>query len=353
MKKKKAMLCLLAGLFLSVPFAGCGSESSENTLTVLDYGKYLDPEAIELFEEETGITVDYEEYVTPENMYTKYRAGAIDYDLICTSDYMIEKLIQEGEALELNYGNIPLSENIDPVYFDFSKSFDPENKYTIPYFFGTVGILYNKDMVDESKVDSWKILWDEDYSGQIIMADSVRDSFMVALKILGCSLNTTDEAELKEAQDLLLKQKPLVYSYLVDEAQDEMISENAAMAVVYSGEAGYALEFNDKLAFCVPKEGSNMWIDSWFIPKSAKHKENAEKFLDFLCREDISMMNFDYVYYATPNKKTKASLDLELQENPTIFPPAEILNNCEVLKPLDDEVTMKINLLWKEVKAAD
>ena len=125
MKKKKAMLCLLAGLFLSVPFAGCGSKSSENTLTVLDYGKYLDPEAIELFEEETGITVDYEEYVTPENMYTKYRAGAIDYDLICTSDYMIEKLIQEGEALELNYGNIPLSENIDPVYFDFSKSFDP------------------------------------------------------------------------------------------------------------------------------------------------------------------------------------------------------------------------------------
>ena len=176
---------------------------------------------------------------------------------------------------------------------------------------------------------------------------------MVALKILGCSLNTTDETELKEAQDLLIQQKPLVYSYLVDEAQDEMISENAAMAVVYSGEAGYALEFNDKLAFSVPEEGSNMWIDSWFIPKSAKHKENAEKFLNFLCREDISMMNFDYVYYATPNKKTKDSLDLELQENTTIFPPTETLANCEVLKPLDDEATMKLNLLWKEIKSAD
>ena len=343
------MTCLaISGLI-----TGCGSKNSENTLTVLNYGKYLDPDAIEMFEEETGIEVELEEYITPENMYTKYRAGAIDYDLICTSDYMIEKLIQEGEVLELNYDNIPLSDNLDPVYFDFSKSFDPENKYAIPYFFGTVGILYHRDMVDESKVNSWKILWDKEYSGQIIMADSVRDSFMVALKILGYSLNTTDEDQLKEAQDLLLEQKPLVYSYLVDEAQDEMISENAAMAVVYSGEAGYALEFNDKLAFSVPEEGSNMWIDSWFIPKSAKQKENAEKFLNFLCREDISMMNFDYVYYATPNQKTKAALDEELRENTTIFPPTETLNNCEVLKSLNDEDTMKLNLLWKEIKAAD
>lgn len=353
MKLKKTTLCLFAGLAFFGLLSGCSGKDSENTLTVLNYGKYLDPETIELFEEETGIQVDYEEYVTPENMYTKYRAGAIDYDLICTSDYMVEKLIQEGEVLELNYSNLPLSENLDPTYFDFSKSFDPENKYALPYFFGTVGILYNKDVVDASKVNSWDILWDKAYSGQIIMADSVRDSFMVALKLLGYSLNTTDEAKLKEAQGLLIRQKPLVYSYLVDEAQDEMISENAAMAVVYSGEAGYALEFNDKLAFSVPDEGSNMWIDSWFIPKSAKHKEHAEKFLNFLCREDISMMNFDYVYYATPNKKTRESLDLELQENTTIFPPTDILENCEVLKPLDDETTMKLNLLWKEIKSAD
>ncbi len=334
-------------------FSGCGNKDSPNTLTVLNYGKYLEPEALELFEEETGIKVEYEEYVTPENMYTKYRAGAIDYDLICTSDYMVEKLIQEGQVQEIDFGNVPLSQNLDPVYFEFSKSFDPENKYSIPYFFGTVGILYNRQMVDESKVDSWNILWDEDYSGQIIMADSVRDSFMVALKILGYSLNTTDEKELKEAQELLIQQKPLVYSYLVDEAQDEMIAENAAMAVVYSGEAGYALEFNENLAFSVPKEGSNMWIDSWFIPKTAKHKENAEKFLDFLCREDISMLNFDYVYYATPNIKAKESLDPEIQESPTIFPPTEILDNCEVLKPLDDISNTNLSILWKEIKSAD
>lgn len=351
MKKTRLFLLVVVSVFGLL--AGCGKKDDPNTLTVLNYGKYMEPKILDMFEEETGIKVEYEEYITPENMYTKYKAGAIDYDLICTSDYMIEKLIQEGEVLEMNYDKIPLTENLEQTYFEFSKSFDPENKYTLPYFFGTVGILYNKDMVDETKVDSWDILWDQEYSGQIIMADSVRDSFMVALKRLGYSLNTAEEDKLREAQKLLIEQKPMVYSYLVDEAQDEMIAENAAMAVVYSGEAGYALEYNDKLAFSVPKDGSNMWIDSWFIPKSAKHTENAEKFLNFLCREDIAMLNFDYVYYATPNTKVKAVLDPALQENPTIFPPKEILDNCEVLKPLDDETTMKYNLYWKEIKSAE
>ena len=350
---KKTWMFLLMVLAIFGLSAGCGKKDSPNTLTVLNYGKYLEPEILDMFEEETGIKVEYEEYITPENMYTKYKAGAIDYDLICTSDYMIEKLIQENEVLEMDYNKIPLAENLEQTYFDFSKSFDPENKYTLPDFFGTVGILYNKDMVDEIKVDSWDILWDKEYSGKIIMADSVRDSFMVALKRLGYSLNTSEEDKLREAQKLLIEQKPMVYSYLVDEAQDEMIAENAAMAVVYSGEAGYALEYNDKLAFSVPKEGSNMWIDSWFIPKSAKHMENAEKFLNFLCREDIAMLNFDYVYYATPNTQVKAALEPALQENTTIFPSKEILDNCEVLKPLDDETTMKYNLYWKEIKSAE
>ncbi len=350
---RKIILFLLGILALSSFCAGCGKKDSPDILTILNYGKYIEPEVLDMFEEETGIKVEYEEYITPENMYTKYKAGAIDYDLICTSDYMIEKLIKEDEVLELNFGNIPLARHLDQTYFDFCKSFDPDNQYTLPYFFGTVGILYNKKMVDESKVDSWDILWDQSYSGKIIMADSVRDSFMVAEKRLGYSLNTTDDDKLREAQNLLIEQKPLVYSYLVDEAQDEMIAENAAMAVVYSGEAGLALEYNENLAFSVPKEGSNMWIDAWFMPKSAKHTENAEKFLNFLCREDIAYLNFDYVYYATPNIQVKDSLDTELQENTTIFPPKEILDNCEVLKPLDDETTMRYNLYWKEIKSAD
>lgn len=348
-RKLSLMLCII--LTVVTTLSGCGSKKSENTLTILNYGKYIDPKVLEMFEEETGIRVDYEEYITPENMYTKYKAGAIDYDLICTSDYMIEKLIKEGQVLPINYDNIPLIKNLDDTYFTYSESFDPDKKYSLPYFFGTVGILYNKKMVDESKVNSWDILWDEDYKEQIIMPNSVRDAFMVALKRLGYSLNTTDDARLLEAQTLLLEQKPLVYSYLVDEAQDEMIAENAAMAVVYSGEAGYAMEFNDNLAFQVPKEGSNMWIDSWFMPKTCTNQENAEKFLNFLCREDVARLNFEYVYYATPNTEVYQQLDSDIQTNPTIFPPKEILDNCEVLKTLDDNATMRYSELWLELKA--
>ncbi|MFP3154458.1 ABC transporter substrate-binding protein [Lachnospiraceae bacterium ZAX-1] len=332
---------------------GCGSSDSTKKLTVLNYGKYIGDDVLAKFEEETGIKVDYEEYVTPENMYTKYKAGSIDYDLICTSDYMVEKLIKEGEVLELNFDNIPLVSNLEQRYFEFSKAFDPENKYSIPYFFGTVGILYNKKMVDEADVASWSVLWNEKYSKQIIMSDSVRDSFMPALKYLGYSLNATDEAELLAAQEILINQYPLVSSYLVDEASDEMIAENAAMALVYSGEAGLALAYNDNLAFSVPEEGSNMWIDSWFMPKTCQHTENAEKFLDFLCREDIASLNFEYVYYATPNKALFETLEPDVKKNTTIFPPSEILENCEVLKALDEKATAKYNELWKELKSTN
>ncbi len=352
MKMKKMIALLAVGILSALPLAGCGGTDDENTLTVLNYGKYIDPEVLDMFEEETGIQVKYDESETPEDVYSRYKAGSIDYDLICTSDYMVEKLINEGEVLELNFDNIPNVANLDETYFEFSKSFDPENKYSMPYFFGTVGILYNKNMVDEADLTTWSCLWNEKYSDQVIMADSVRDSFMAALKYLGYSLNTTDEAELLEAQEILLNQKPMVQSYLVDEAQDEMISENAAMALVYSGEAGLAIEENENLGYAIPEEGSNVWIDSWFMPKTAKHQENAEKFLDFLCRVDIAQLNFDYVYYATPNKALYETMDAELQQNTTIFPPQEVLENCEVLKSLDEESTNLYNELWKEIKSA-
>lgn len=350
--KKLNLIYIFVFLFSIFLLSGCGGSGSENTLTVLNYGKYIDPVVLDMFEEETGIHVDYEEYVTPENMYTKYKAGSIDYDLICTSDYMIEKLIGEGEVLPMNYENIPGISNLDQSYFEFSRSFDPDTQYTMPYFFGTVGILYDTAKVDAADVATWGALWNEKYSGQIIMTDSVRDAFMAALKYQGHSLNTTDEQELLDAQELLIRQRPLVYSYLVDEAQDEMIAENAAMALVYSGEAALAIDYNDKLAFSVPQEGSNMWIDSWFLPKTCQHTENAEKFLDFLCRVDIAQLNFDYVYYATPNKALYETLDTELQNNTVIFPGSEILNNCEVLKSLDTETTRRYNELWKEMKSA-
>jgi spermidine/putrescine transport system substrate-binding protein/spermidine/putrescine transport system permease protein len=164
-------------------------------------------------------------------------------------------------------------------------------------------------------------------------------------------LNTTDLNQLKEAQAILIEQKPLVYSYLVDEAQDEMVGENAAMAMVYSGEAAAGIDFNENLDYSVPKEGSNMWIDSWFIPRTCRNQENAEKFLDFLCREDIAMKNFEYVYYATPNQAVFNALPETLQNDTVIFPPSEVLDNCEIFQALPEDVISTYNELWREVKS--
>lgn len=347
---KKQFLLLMACLCM-VLFTACGSSKNQDSITVLNYGKYLEPSVIEQFEKETGIRVEYEEYVNPEEMYTKYKSGGIDYDLICTSDYMVERLINEGETLEINFDNIPLVKNLDDIYFDYSKPFDPDNKYSMPYFFGTVGILYDPAKVDASKVQSWNILFDPEYKEQIIMENSVRDTFLVPLKLLGYSSNSTDEKELRKALKLLIDQKPLVYSYLVDESADEMVAGNAAMALVYSGEAAYAQSEREDLAFSVPKEGSNMWIDSWLIPKTCKNQENAEKFLDFLCREDNALTNFEYVYYATPNKAVYENLDADLQNDKTIFPDKETLDHCELFRCLDDASITLYNNLWKELKS--
>ena len=301
---KKKLLLMAACLGAMFAFTACGSKDDGNTLTVLNYGKYIESSVLDAFEEETGIHVNYEEYVNPEEMYTKYKSGAIDYDVICTSDYMVERLINEGEAKEINFDKIPLSKNLDDSYFEFSKAFDPENKYSMPYFFGTVGILYNKNKVDANDVKSWDILWNKKYKDQIIMEDSVRDTFVPALKRLGFSSNSTDKKELETALDQLIEQKPLVYSYLVDESADEVVAGNASMALVYSGEAAYAESLSKDLDYSVPTEGSNMWIDSWMIAKTCKNQENAEKFLDFLCREDIAMKNMSTMQHQIKRSMT-------------------------------------------------
>lgn len=349
---KKKLFCFAALLFAAVSFAGCGgTDSGKETLTVLNYGKYFDPDALKMFEEETGIKVEYEEYESPEEMYTKYKAGSIDYDLLCTSDYMIEKLIGEGEVLEMNHENIPGYKNIDAKIIDASASFDPGHKYTLPFFYGTVGILYNTDEVAADETKTWNVLWDPKYEGKIIMENSVRDCFLVPLKQLGYSLNTTDEKELDEALQMLLNQKPLIYAYFVDETGDEMAAGNASLAVAYSGEAAYAQSLADNLAYTVPKEGSNLWIDSWFMPKTCKNQENAEKFLDFLCREDVAKINFDYVYYATPNTAVYNALDESVKNDKTIFPDQSTIDNCEVFLSLDEKGTDLYNQLWKELKS--
>ncbi len=355
---RSALLLLGTAVLLPV-LSACGSSSEEasassddNTLIVFNYGDYIDQETLDLFEEETGITVKYEQYVTPEDMYTKYSSGSIAYDLICTSDYMVEKMILAGQTLPVDTSEMENYDNLDPVYLEFAETFDPGNQYAVPYFFGTVGICYNSSMIeDESVLDSWSILWDDTYRSSIVMENSMRDAFLVPLKMQGYSLNSTDKTELQESLDLLKEQKELVMAYLVDETRDMMIAGDSALAVIYSGDASVAMEENEDLDYTIPEEGSNLWIDCWFIPDTCQHKENAEKFIDFMNREDIAMMNFDYVYYGTPNLAVKENLDEEVQEDPTVFPPDEVLENLEVYNYLGEEMDSYYSQMWKELKS--
>lgn len=355
MKKYISAFLLLTGSCLL--FSSCGKDTSssattkDNTLVVLNYGKYLDESAIKMFEEETGIDIKLEEYESPEEMYTKFNAGSINYDVVCTSDYMVERLISEGAVSEIDFSTFSYYENLDPDIIEAAKIFDPESKYSMPYFYGTLGILYNTTMVTEEETQTWNILWDETYKDSIIMQNSVRDSFVPALRLLDYDINTEDFTELDNAVQLLIDQKPIVYAYYVDETADEMAAGNAAMALVYSGEAAYAIELNDDLSYSVPSEGSNLWIDSWFIPKNANNPENAKKFLDFLCREDVAMLNFEYVYYATPNLKVIDQLDDETKNDTTIFPTEEILANCTVYKQFGSDTTERYSYLWKTLKS--
>lgn len=325
--------------------------SGTNQVIVYNWGEYLDPEVITLFEKETGINVVYEEFETNEIMYPKVQSGAIAYDVVCPSDYMIQRMIENDLLAELNFDNIPNVKNIGQEYFKQSRQFDSENKYSVPYCWGTVGILYNKTMVDEP-IDSWSVLWDEKYKDNILMQDSVRDAFAVALKYKGHSLNSTDLDELEEAKELLIEQKPLVQAYVIDQVRDKMIGNEAAIGVIYSGEAIYTQLENPNLEYVISKEGSNVWIDSWVIPKNAKHKENAEAFINFLCRPDIAKMNFDYITYSTPNTAAR-----ELIEDPAIrnskiaFPDASELERCETFQFLGDKNDAIYNKLWREIKS--
>lgn len=321
-------------------------------LVVYNWGEYIDPEVLTMFEEETGIDIVYEEFETNEILYPKISSGAIAYDVICPSDYMIQRMIENGLLSEINFDNIPNLKNIGKQYLEQSRQFDPENKYSVPYCWGTVGILYNKMMVDEP-VDSWSILWDPKYKDNILMQDSVRDAFGVTLKYLGYSLNSTDLDELTEAKNLLIEQKPLVQAYVIDQVRDKMIGNEAALGVIYSGEAIYTQKENPNLEYVIPKEGSNIWIDSWVIPKNAEHKENAEKFINFLCRPDIALMNFEYITYSTPNEAARELIEDESIRNSEIaFPDLSKYDNLETFQYLGTEADQVYGDLWNKVKSS-
>ena len=325
--------------------------ASAGEVIVYNWGEYLDPDVVTQFEKETGIHVVYEEYETNEIMYPKIASGAIAYDAVCPSEYMVQRMIEEDLLEAFDPRSLPDSQNIGDRYWRIAEDVDPGNRYFLPYYWGTVGILYNKKMVKEP-VDSWAILWDEKYKDSILMQNSVRDAMGITLKYLGYSLNSTDRDELHEARDLLIEQKPLVKAYVVDQVRDMMIGDEAALAVIYSGEAHVSQAANPDLEYVVPKEGSNVWADGWVIPKNARNKENAKKWISFLCRPEIAKKNFEYITYSTTNDKVRDLVeDPVLKNSSVLFPSEDQLSNLETFRYLGKKNTDLYNQLWRDIKS--
>lgn len=347
MKKSfKLSVVLVLSLVVSLFLAGCSSSSKE-TLTVYNWADYIDESVIKEFEKEFDVRVIYDTFSTNEDMYVKLKSGGASYDVAFPSDYMIERMIKEDMLHKIDMNNVDNYKYIDDRFQNLD--FDPTNEYSVPYMWGTVGLLYDTTVVKEP-VDSWELLWNEKYAGQILMMDSQRDSIGITLKKLGFSVNSRDSQELELAKQELIRQKPLVMAYVVDEVKDMMIGGEAAIAIAWSGDAMLMMGQNEKLEYVVPKEGSNLWFDNMVIPKSAKNKELAEKFINFMTRPEISLKNVEYIEYSTPNTGTMELLDEELLNNPVAYPSDDIIDNCEVfLDPSD--FLKEYDRIWTEIKA--
>ncbi|MDD4264390.1 MAG: spermidine/putrescine ABC transporter substrate-binding protein [Firmicutes bacterium] len=336
---------LLSILILSMVLSGC--KKDRPTLYVYNWGDYIDESILGEFEKETGIKVVYDTFATNEDMYVKIKSGGSSYDVIFPSDYMVTRMLEEDMLEKIDLSQIPnhkyLEENL------MGTEYDPKNEYTLPYMWGTMGILYNTTMVDEV-ADSWDILWDPKYTKEILMLDSQRDSIGAALLKLGYSINTLNLQELAEAADLLKKQKPLVLAYVVDEGKDKMVAGEAALTLTWSGEAAYARSENPDLAYAIPKEGTNIWFDVMAIPKGANNIEGALKFMDFLNRPEIALRNAEYTGYATPNSAAKAMLPEEIRNDRGSYPEEQDLVKTEVFVNLGSTLR-DYDRIWTEVKA--
>ena len=368
-KKKKTLFGLIALLVIALLAFGGGEEPEmeaeeeeeeivyvqmpENpakmtgeTISVYNWGDYIEPSVIDVFEAETGIRVIYETFETNEDMYAKIAMGGSSYDVIIPSDYMIERMIQEELLQPINWDNVPNVRNINPRFMN--ESYDPEAAYSVPYTWGTMGILYNTETVLEEP-DSWEVLLDETYKMDMFMLNAPRDTMAIALVMAGHDLNSTDPKDLQDAKDLLIAQKPLVLAYVVDEVKDKMISGEASVALVWSGDATFCMSESDELGYVVPKEGSNIFYDSMCIPANARNVSGAEKFIDFMCRADVAAANYNYVGYAIPNT---AAIEVwgaeEYNASPVNNPPQEALDKCQVFKYLGDD-TRLYDQIWTEV----
>ena len=352
----KKVLCMVLALLMSLLAVGTASADSADKpyagteIVVFNWYDYIDPSVIDMFTEETGITVKYANFTNNEEMYTKLTANPGAYDVIVPSDYIIERMIAGDALLKLDPALMP---NIAGLC-DWVKTpaYDPTGEYSVPYMWGTLGILYNTTMVDEP-ITHWAQLFDTKYANNVIMMDSYRDTLGLVLKMQGYSMNERSEEALGEARDILIKQKQdgIVKAYQLDETKDKMIAGEAALAVVYSGDALYAMEGSEDLAYVVPMEGSNIWLDGMCIPKESKNPEAAMVFIDYMCRPDIARMNMDYIWYSTPIQAVIDGMSEEESSNATLNPPQDVIDRCEFFNDVGEDVYL-YEEIWSEVRLA-
>ena len=349
-----------AALAVCLVIGGCclvfSARQETVTLNVYNWGQYIADgsddslEVIKAFEARyPHIKVNYSTYDSNEMMYSKLSNGGITVDVIIPSDYMIARMIQENMLLELNYDNIPNYQYIDENFKN--TSYDPENKYSVPYTWGTVGILYNTQYVDEADVTGWELLWNEKYEGKILMFDNSRDAFGIAQFLLGYDINTTDEAELQHCADVLAQQKPIVQQYVMDQVFNSMENEEAWIAPYYAGDCMVMMENNENLAFYLPEDqGFNLFIDAMCIPTCCQEKEAAELFINFLCDPEIAGANMDWICYSTPLSAAKAYMDPEMISDPVAYPSDEVLANGVSYTYLPEDISRYVEGLFMQVR---
>ncbi|MBR7081296.1 MAG: ABC transporter substrate-binding protein [Oscillospiraceae bacterium] len=351
MKKIIVFAITLALAFSLVPNAALAAEKS---VTVYNWGQYISDgsegyiDVNKAFTEATGIKVNYVTFDSNETLYSKLKAGGESIDVIIPSDYMIARMISEDMLLPLDFSNIPNYDTIDDAYRN--TTFDPENLYSVPYTWGTVGIIYNSKYVDEEDVGSWDLLWNAKYADKILMFDNPRDAFAVTENLLGYSLNTEVEDELRACTYKLVEQKPLVQNYVMDQIYDKMIREEAWIAPYYAGDYLMMVEDNEDLEFCFPEEGFNLFIDAMCIPDCCTNKENAEAYINFLCSPEISGQNLEYLGYSVPSEAAKEFMDPEVTESDIAYPDEETLSRGEAFINLSTEANQLMDSLWLEVK---
>ena len=349
------VLAVLLAVSCLAGLSGCGS-SKKTTLYVYNWGQYISEgddgslDVIAAFEEAyPNIRVQYSTYDSNEIMYSKLSNGGITVDVIIPSDYMIGRMVQEGMLEELNFDNIPNYQYIDDSFKN--TSYDPENKYSVPYTWGTVGIIYNTKYVDEADVTGWELLWNEKYAGKILMFDNSRDAFGIAEYLLGYDVNTTDETELQACAAKLAEQKPVVQQYVMDQIFDAMENEEAWIAPYYAGDYLTMVEENPDLAFYRPTaQGYNMFIDAMCIPTCCQEKEAAEAFINFLCSPEISSANMEFLGYSVPSTAAKELMDPEVANSDVAYPDADTLTTGTSFNFLPEETSRYMESLFMEVR---